>query len=277
MMTAIILRRMMLTTTMLALRAVPETEGKHGSRRSYYLLLFVMLILLLFVVFVGCCGFCRYDIVLRQKQEVRMNVHDNMKDSFDNIHGVESHGSVSEAIPPVQIRSSHPAENQRNNDNADSNTNINVEDNDRDVINDNNNNASNDNNDDDDDDDDVTVILLDPPTSAHGSSSNRNSVENQHRAVVSWIEQTGPAMEERRRLVLLAELRRVQRASCIHFALLCLIPIILLLIVAVAVASDDEHCDESDIIVCTLESRTFLNAFTTRCVCESIPVISNPT
>jgi hypothetical protein len=109
------------------------------------------------------------------------------------------------------------------------------------------------------DDDDVTVIMLD------------QTAESQGHGALEWIEQTGPEMEERRRNVLLRELRRVQRASFLHFALLCLIPTALLLIVVATVIGDEEECS-SDATFCELEPRTFINAFTTRCVCDPIPV-----
>jgi len=116
--------------------------------------------------------------------------------------------------------------------------------------------------DDDDDDDELTVIILDNET------DDRNGDQQ---AAIAWIEQTGPEMEERRRNVLLGELRRVQRASFIHFLLLCLIPTALLIIVIATVVGEEEDC-ESDATFCELEPRTFINAFTTRCVCDSIPV-----
>jgi hypothetical protein len=116
--------------------------------------------------------------------------------------------------------------------------------------------------DDDDDDDELTVIVLDNAT------ADRN---DDQQATIAWIEQTGPEMEERRRNVLLGELRRVQRASFVHFVLLCLIPTALLIIVIATVVGDEEEC-ESDATFCELEPRTFVNAFTTRCVCDSIPV-----
>jgi hypothetical protein len=115
--------------------------------------------------------------------------------------------------------------------------------------------------DDDDDDDELTVIVLD------NSAADRDDQQ----ATIAWIEQTGPEMEERRRNVLLGELRRVQRASFIHFMLLCLIPTALLIIVIATVVGDEEDC-ESAATFCELEPRTFVNAFTTRCVCDSIPV-----
>ena len=112
------------------------------------------------------------------------------------------------------------------------------------------------------DSDDVTVILLDRSTDDRVGE----------RATIDWIEQTGGTeMEERRRNVLIRELRRAQRASFFHFALLCLMPTVLLVIVIAAVLGDDEECN-SEATFCELEPRTFINAFTTRCVCDPIPV-----
>ena len=120
-------------------------------------------------------------------------------------------------------------------------------------------NSTNHGNDDDDDDDNVTVILLDPD-------------EYNNAIMVDWINQPGPEMEERRRNVLIRELQRVQRASCLHFAVLCLIPAALLLVVLMALVSGEEECT-SDVTHCELEPRTFVNAFTTRCICEPVPVL----
>jgi len=121
---------------------------------------------------------------------------------------------------------------------------------------------NNTNSDSSNDDDDITVILLDPDE--HNHHSNVISLD--------WINQQGPEMEARRRNVLLRELQRVQRASFMHFALLCLIPSALLLVVVLALLSDSEECT-SDVTHCELEPRTFVNAFTTRCICDPIPVL----
>mmetsp|Transcript_4315 Transcript_4315/g.8996 ORF Transcript_4315/g.8996 Transcript_4315/m.8996 type:complete len:139 (-) Transcript_4315:249-665(-) len=110
----------------------------------------------------------------------------------------------------------------------------------------------------DQDDDNVTVIVLennaDDEVMAHG-----------------WVDQDSPEMQERRRNVLLRELQRVQRASFIHFMILCLIPTSLLFIVIATVLGEDEEC-QSAATTCEKEPRTFINAFTTRCVCDAITV-----
>jgi hypothetical protein len=85
------------------------------------------------------------------------------------------------------------------------------------------------------------------------------------------MEQQGPDMEERRRNVLLRELQRVQKASFIQFVLLCLIPTSLLFILVATVIGGDEDCG-SEATMCVKEARTFLNAFTTRCICDAIDV-----
>lgn len=114
-------------------------------------------------------------------------------------------------------------------------------------------------NSDDDDDDDMTVIILE-----HG-------IDNDH-TPAGWSDPDSPEMEERRRNVLLRELQRVQRASFIHFMILCLIPTSLLFIVIATVLGEEDEC-ESAATTCMKEARTFINAFTTRCVCEAITVV----
>jgi hypothetical protein len=109
-----------------------------------------------------------------------------------------------------------------------------------------------------DNDDDVTVIILE-------SGADDDAVGT------GWVDQDSPEMQERRRNVLLRELQRVQRSSFIHFMILCLIPTSLLFIVIATVLGEDEEC-ESTATTCEKEARTFINAFTTRCVCDAITV-----
>lgn len=114
-----------------------------------------------------------------------------------------------------------------------------------------------DNNDDDDNDDDVTVIILEP------GEDDDEMVGN------GWIDQDSPEIQERRRNVLLRELQRVQRASFIHFMILCLIPTSLLFIVIATVLGEDEEC-ESVATTCEKESRTFISKLTrVRCSTQS--------
>ena len=113
-----------------------------------------------------------------------------------------------------------------------------------------------------DDDDDLTVIVLE--------QGAENAFINQA-AAAGWVGQDSPEMEERRRNVLLRELQIVQRASFIHFVILCLIPVSLLLVVIATVLGEEEEC-ESLATTCAREVRTFTNAFTTRCICDAIVV-----
>lgn len=160
-----------------------------------------------------------------------------------------------EAAPAANVDSDNLAES------SEGNTAARVEGVDLEAVQEQNNN--NNNNDSEDDDDDITIIMLDQNT----VNESRNRPED----AFAWIDSTSPEMEERRRNVLVRELRRVQRASFIHFVLLCLIPTALLVIVIATVVGDEENC-ESDVTFCELEPRSFMNAFTTRCVCDAIPV-----
>ena len=111
-------------------------------------------------------------------------------------------------------------------------------------------------------DDDITIVYLE---------QRAGNVMDQ--GVSGWGGQDSPEMEERRRTILLHELRRVQRASFVHFMILCLIPTSLLFVVVAAVLGDDEDC-ESAATTCVKEARTFLNAFTTRCVCDAVAYVT---
>jgi hypothetical protein len=123
------------------------------------------------------------------------------------------------------------------------------------------NTIANGDNENDEEDDEITIIGLDE----QGES-------DQQAAALAWIEQNGPEMEERRRNVLLRELQRVQRTSFVHFVLLCLIPTCLLFIVVATVLGEDGEC-YSEVTNCFKEKRTFINAFTTRCVCDAIDIV----
>jgi len=113
----------------------------------------------------------------------------------------------------------------------------------------------------DEDDDDVTVIVLD-----HSPNENEGQ-----RLTIAWTGDAGPQVEERRRAIMLRELQRVQRSSFMHFVILCLIPTVLLFVVIATIVSDDEEC-YSEATLCYKEPRSFINAFTTRCICEAIAV-----
>ena len=87
--------------------------------------------------------------------------------------------------------------------------------------------------------------------------------------------------ERRRHSAVLRELERTQRSNSSHFVLLCLVPTSLLLIVTVSVVGDIDECagslNNDPYKVCANEPKTFVNVFTTRCVCEAVTVIASST
>jgi hypothetical protein len=109
-----------------------------------------------------------------------------------------------------------------------------------------------------DDDDDVTIITLDQDIELGPSDGQTAS---------NWLD--GHSLEDR--AVLLRELQRVQKASFLHFILLCLIPTILLVVVVVTVMREGANCT-SQVANCYAEGRTFSNAFTSQCICDAIDV-----
>mmetsp|Transcript_22906 Transcript_22906/g.41589 ORF Transcript_22906/g.41589 Transcript_22906/m.41589 type:complete len:147 (+) Transcript_22906:89-529(+) len=80
-----------------------------------------------------------------------------------------------------------------------------------------------------------------------------------------------PEMQERRRNVLRREIQREQRSSCVHVSLLCMIPTAFLIAVIVAVMAGGEECG-SEMTTCYQEPRSFMNAFTSRCLCVAVDV-----
>jgi hypothetical protein len=122
----------------------------------------------------------------------------------------------------------------------------------------------------------TSFVLL--PLPIHGGQRGHlqgRQWNGSRRTYAGWAEQDSPEMEERRRNVLLRELQRVHQASFVQFLILCLIPTTLLFIVTATVLGEDEECD-SAATTCEKEARTFVNAFTTRCVCETITVAMGP-
>ena len=85
--------------------------------------------------------------------------------------------------------------------------------------------------------------------------------------------------ERRRHSAVLRELERTQRSNSSHFVLLCLVPTSLLLIVTVSVVGDIDECagslNNDPYKVCANEPKTFVNVFTTRCICEAVTVIAS--
>jgi len=93
--------------------------------------------------------------------------------------------------------------------------------------------------------------------------------------------------EQRRRIELLEEIKHVQRKHCMHVLFLAFIPILLLFVrlfsSVVNSGMNAEQCAESSTTIqingnplqinCDLEPRQFMNAFTSRCLCNAIPIL----
>ncbi len=130
--------------------------------------------------------------------------------------------------------------------------------------------------DDEDEDDNMTIIFLEtesgiPNETTNDISSNNNNLPN-------WMDRTGDAIfEERRRTILLHELKRIQRRSFLNFVILCSLPMLLFTMMIIIIFTSDEETCPSTITNCRMETRTFANAFTTRCLCDPIPVERNTT
>jgi hypothetical protein len=134
-------------------------------------------------------------------------------------------------------------------------------------------NSPNDTSLDEDENDDVTIIYLEEENEANSGNNNSTTTNAENRAVFHWIERVDGSIiyDEHRRAILIEELKRVQRTSCIQFSILCILPAIFFVAMAIAVLGQNEEC-VSTVTDCELEPRTFVNAFTTRCVCHPIPV-----
>jgi len=79
-----------------------------------------------------------------------------------------------------------------------------------------------------------------------------------------------PEDEAHSREILLHEIHRAQRANFLHFLLLCSIPIIFLVVVLSSI-NDSIDCSD-DLVFCSRESRAFINAFSSRCMCDAIVI-----
>jgi hypothetical protein len=165
--------------------------------------------------------------------------------------------------------------------------------------------------DDDDDDDVTVVILdaQYPPSGRSPSASFFNSslavddggIGGGRRAQQDL--QDSRARQQTRRNEMVQELRVVQRSSFRLFLAILVLPVVLLVIAVASVMSDDVDCSgmaptgqnvgtissssssssnninsttavnsqPSEVVSCWNEQRTFRNAFTTRCICDSVP------
>jgi len=123
----------------------------------------------------------------------------------------------------------------------------------------NNNNSSNDEN-----DDEIQELVI--RTNPNNSNNNNNEPTIQF---PNWT--LNQEEINTRREAIRTEIERMQHSNFIHFVVLCLVPTSLLLIVIAAILSEDGECSaEGGLTVCEREPRTFVNAFTSRCICEAV-------
>jgi hypothetical protein len=105
------------------------------------------------------------------------------------------------------------------------------------------------------------------------STNNEQETQQQHRQqqqqATFWNAEDDAANEERRREALLGEIQRSQKSNFVHFLMLCLVPTSLLLIVVASVVGESIECDNFP-VKCVAEPRSFINAFTSRCICEAV-------
>ena len=121
--------------------------------------------------------------------------------------------------------------------------------------------------DDSDDDSNETVVEEDYARRILGSDSNAD--------LLSDLDDE--AHERRRREAIRAELERVQRSNFLHFMVLLLVPTCLLMVIFINVLTENENCNEGEQwTTCTKEPRSFINAFTSRCICDAVkPTLFN--
>lgn len=99
-----------------------------------------------------------------------------------------------------------------------------------------------------------------------------NSTNNNNEPTIQFPNWTLNEEEiQHRRETIRTEIERMQRSNFIHFVVLCLVPTSLLLIVIAAILSEDGECGVEDRLTsCEREPRKFVNAYTTRCICEAV-------
>eukprot|EP00984_Skeletonema_dohrnii_P016532 scaffold7371_cov120-Skeletonema_dohrnii-CCMP3373.AAC.2 len=123
----------------------------------------------------------------------------------------------------------------------------------------NNNNSSNDEN-----DDEIQELVI-------RTNPNNSSTNNNNEPTIQFPNWTLNQDEiNTRREAIRTEIERMQHSNFIHFVVLCLVPTSLLLIVIAAILSEDGECSAEGLTVCEREPRTFVNAFTSRCICEAV-------
>jgi hypothetical protein len=104
---------------------------------------------------------------------------------------------------------------------------------------------------------------------ASTNDEQQQQQQQQQQQATFWNAEEDAVNEERRREALLGEIQRSQRANFVHFFMLCLVPTSLLLIVVANVVGESTECDNYP-VHCSAEPRSFINAFTSRCICDAV-------
>jgi hypothetical protein len=122
-------------------------------------------------------------------------------------------------------------------------------------------------NEEEENDDEVQELVIRIPSNSIHSNNNTNNNEPSIQ-FPNWT--LNEEEINNRREAIRTEIEHMQQSNFIHFAVLCLVPTSLLLIVIAAILSEDGECSGDGLTVCEREPRTFVNAFTTRCICDAV-------
>ncbi len=122
-------------------------------------------------------------------------------------------------------------------------------------------------NEEEENDDEVQELVIRIPSNNIHSNNNTNNNEPSIQ-FPNWT--LNEEEINNRREAIRTEIEHMQQSNFIHFAVLCFVPTSLLLIVIAAILSEDGECSGDGLTVCEREPRTFVNAFTTRCICDAV-------
>ena len=120
-----------------------------------------------------------------------------------------------------------------------------------------------------DDDDEIQELVI--RTNSASNNNNISAALDPTNQFPNWT--LNEEEINTRREAIRIEIERMQRANFVHFVVLCLVPTSLLVIVIAAILTEDGECSGDGLTVCEREPRTFVNAFTTRCICEAVGTV----
>jgi len=124
------------------------------------------------------------------------------------------------------------------------------------------------------DNDEEEELIVQVP---QNSNNNNNILGGGVQFTIPPVWEPSEEATAQRRRAIHQEVERIQRANFLHFMVLCLVPTTLLIIVIAAILSEDGECngDVDGLTVCQREPRSFVNAFTSRCICDAIQKVVN--